>query len=150
MNEKKPKQTPTRCQSQDRKQDYLETNKPLRLKKNEMLVSLKQHHNNSFHALLTFHLSFAAKMLMVSQCLWYLHYSITICSWNINISHTSIPGICTCLHLFQLCCFGNTRCLFPLTSQRAARRFISTGSELQWLESYRCDCTRTGSFCAVR
>lgn len=68
--EKKPKQTPTRCQSQDRKQDYLETNKPLKLKKNETLVSLKQHHSNSFHVLLTFHLSFAAKMLMVSRSVY--------------------------------------------------------------------------------
>lgn len=33
LKKKKPKQTPTRCQSQDRKQDYLETNKPLKLKK---------------------------------------------------------------------------------------------------------------------
>lgn len=35
-----------------------------------MLVSLKQHHNNSFHVLLTFHLSFAAKMLMVSRSVY--------------------------------------------------------------------------------
>lgn len=57
-------------------------------KRNEKLLSLKRHHNNSFHALLTFQPSFAAKMPMVSHSVYSASITALQCVHGILIFPT--------------------------------------------------------------